>query len=161
MMETITIELTKFDYMNLRQLIRCTADLKSKKPIKLSGTKMIHYDLVVIAMLRSRYHFLYDEDEVFKGLLRTRLFSLAMYQAAALYYYLQDTENLTASLENLRHNLGIKLEPHLYKQTPVSEFQEYYEQNLMEDWELGYTELRDEHPQIYNFLYKRFKESQP
>ena len=153
-MKKIIIEINHYDYRNLKELLLMQEKLIKEGTFLLSGTKMIRYEFVVISFLYERYLFAPDVEQIEQS--GRTSYSFYIFQAAELFYFLQDTENLPFGLQKTKDLLAKKLFKYMPDRSK-SEFQKYYETQLMDEYHVSYTELRDELPEIHNSLQKMYE----
>lgn len=145
-MKKMTLQLSQIDFVNLKNLIAMLEQQYRKVQKKLNGTKLIDYHFILIPMLQDRYLFRYTAEKLIG--VPKRIFSLEIYQAAALYYFLQDTDQLPEGIIKLKEDLKYQLHDYFHT-TEKTAFQEFYEENIMQDYGATYLELRDDYPEAY------------
>lgn len=152
----IIVEISIFQYINLRDLLLNQEAKIANKQVLFSGTRMIRYEYIVIAFLDDRYLFSPEPEK--QELSNKTAYKFKLYQAAALFYFLQDIHPLPSNLIEIKDYLARKLQPYM-PDRKKSDFQKYYEENWMDEYQLSYTELRDEFPSFYNSLLRGFEDS--
>jgi hypothetical protein len=135
-------------YEAIRQLLEGQREINRKKTVLLSGTKSINPELIVVAMLQNRYLFLYDMEGMYKGYGQTRNFTFELHELAALSYFLSDCAGLPEQLLRLNEEIKAIIKPFEYNHHK-SDFQLWLEDKILTDWDICFTELRDQYPDIY------------
>jgi hypothetical protein len=143
-----------YEYTNLFQILHSLKSEIERKVLILNGTKQIPPELVAVSLLNDRYLFLYPPEKTYEGYGMRKDFKLEIYQIAALTYTFQNMVELPLGLENFLERLVKTLKPFSYEAVRTK-FQIFYETNLMQEYEWSYTELRDEHPHFYDYLFNQ------
>ncbi len=142
--------ITYFEYLALYDVLLSVREKIENKRYVFNGTKSIPSELVAVSMLKNRYLFLYDAKKTYEHHPERKDFTFEIYQIAALNNMFDDFADCPLVLKAFHEKLKNIFKPYEYE-IIQTEFQQFYEENLGDDYGWSYTELRDEQP----FLYKR------
>jgi hypothetical protein len=154
-MKSITITLDYHQYTSIRSILRSQKAILEKKQTVLTGTKLIRADLIACSLVEDRNKFLYETEKAFERSGVQKNITFHLHEIAALSYFLGDIVDLPQNVYTVYDSLKELIKPYGFEaeKTP---FQIYYEENLMEEWGVTFTELRDEMVTSYNFLLQNF-----
>lgn len=155
-MKVIPIFLTEVIYRQLKLLIEEQDRILSNRKELLNGTKLIPAKLIVCSFLKDRYLFKYGFQKVFEGYGDYKEFKFELYQLAALSYFLDDAVDIPYHLDIFNKSTLKTIILKHEQATVKDEFQKYYEAELMEEYDMTFTELREEYPWTYDSLYKKY-----
>lgn len=156
-MKSVTITLDVNQYTSIRSILKAQKDILEKKQTVLTGTKLIRADLIACSLVEDRNKFLYETEKAFEKSGIQKNITFHLHEIAALSYFLGDIVDLPRNVMLVAETLKETIKPYGFEadKTP---FQVYYEENLMEEWGVTFTELRDEMISSYNFLLRNFNE---
>lgn len=155
-MNKIILEIDRYEYRNIRLLMVETIQ-KARESYTFNGSGNIEWKICLQSLLESRHKFkFHDEDlECFTSKTKIRI-SIFLFEAQAIHYLFKEVKSLsslTKVAKSLEEDLS-SYQPSYLK----SEFQKYYEESLMELYDMSFTELRDEAPNFYTTLYEQFRQ---
>jgi hypothetical protein len=135
-------------YEGLRHLLICQEEILSKKTILFSGIKSINPELIVVSFIHNRYLFRNDAEKSYEFYGQSRYFTFRLFELAALSYFLSDCAGLPDHLLQLNEEIKAIIKPFEYLKEKTA-FQIWLEEKILTDWDICFTELRDQHPNIY------------
>lgn len=154
------IKIKYYEYMNLYNVLHELREKTKNKVTILSGTKQIPPELIVVAMLKDRYLFLYDARKCYQEYGMEKEFTMEVYQVAALAYVLEQSVESKELFTELIELLNVVIKPFTFEYVR-SEFQQYYENEMMDNYGFSFTELRDEYSYLYDLLLKEWLQKSP
>lgn len=152
----ISILIDYDQYQNIWQILNSLREILGKKAVLLNGTKSIPYNLVATELLDDRYSFLYPPDDAYKAHGDCKNISLSRAEIVALSYALDDVMDLPENVKDL-NDLILKYWVKKWMSiVEKSDFEKWLDKLNEHETGFTYTELRDEHPIIYQLYYERF-----